>query len=92
VRSRHRPATRLTSRRRFLAGSFGCAALGSLLACSSNDSTASNSGNAGHADWLKQIEALESQLLPLMRELYVPGVSIALIKNATVAWTKGFLI
>jgi len=77
----------LTERRRFLATS-GCASLLSLVGCSTNERVSTRQD--GRADWHKGVSDLEKRLPQLMTELHVPGASIAIIKDAKIAWRKGF--
>ncbi|MGH9630530.1 MAG: serine hydrolase domain-containing protein, partial [Bryobacteraceae bacterium] len=79
------------SRREFLAGSaqlVGSLSLSPLLGCSSGKEPSTepkqDSARAGH------IADLEKRIPQLLSELRVPGVSIAIIGDAKVAWSKGF--
>jgi len=44
----------------------------------------------GSATWEKRTAKLNEQINDLMNRLRVPGVSVALIQDARIAWTKGF--
>jgi len=40
--------------------------------------------------WEKSIASLEKQIPDLMTELQIPGVSLAIVRDARIAWTKSF--
>src|SRR5262245_18857911 len=40
--------------------------------------------------WEKNIANLDSRITELMKKLRVPGVSIAIVRDASLAWTKSF--
>jgi CubicO group peptidase (beta-lactamase class C family) len=42
------------------------------------------------AAWEKSIANLERSIPELMRQFRIPGVSIAIVRDARIAWTKGF--
>jgi CubicO group peptidase (beta-lactamase class C family) len=46
--------------------------------------------NAGGVAWEKSIANLERYILDLMKELRVPGVSVAIVRDGRIAWTKAF--
>lgn len=73
-------------RRTFLTlGGAGVAA--ALAGCSSKSGS---TDFAGDSTWAKRVAQLDEQIIELMKRLRVPGVSVALIRDARLAWTKGF--
>ena len=42
------------------------------------------------AAWDKSIANLERNIPDLMEQFRIPGVSVAIIRDARIAWTKGF--
>ncbi len=81
----------LATRRKFLttgAQSVAGVSLLPLLGCSPNNhaSTPKNEGS----DSSKKLADPEMRIAELMAELHVPGASIAIIKDAKIAWCKGF--
>ena len=45
---------------------------------------------ARKTEWAKSIEKLEKQIPDLMTELQIPGVSIAIVRDARIMWSRGF--
>lgn len=80
------PAMRATTRRDFLVRS-GHAALGAALLSEARTLAAQLTGDAA---WRALIAHLEAQIPPLMAELLVPGVSVALIRDGAIAWRRAF--
>lgn len=70
-----------STRRTFVAN---VAAALSLLGCSSCKQAASE--QTGGRDWNADIELLKKKILQTMAELHVPGLSIAIIRDAKIAW------
>jgi CubicO group peptidase (beta-lactamase class C family) len=75
-----------TTRRDFLARS-GYAALGGVLLSRTRGRAAQLTGDAA---WRALLADLEAQIPPLMTELLVPGVSVALIRDGAIAWRRAF--
>jgi CubicO group peptidase (beta-lactamase class C family) len=79
------------ARREFLATiieSIGGASIICQLGCSSSKQT-----RASHdvdTIWAANVAHIEERIPHLMTELHVPGVSIALIRDARIAWRMGF--
>jgi CubicO group peptidase (beta-lactamase class C family) len=46
--------------------------------------------DAGERAWEEHLRTLETRVRQTMTDLHVPGVSIAIIRDARIAWTKGF--
>ena len=79
----------LRARREFLATavkSIGGASTLCQFGCSSNASAPHD----GITDWEAKVADLEKRIPQHMTELHVPGASIAIIKDARIAWRKGF--
>ena len=70
-------------RRDFAHGALGCS-LVALGGCTR--------GTASKDDllWASQIASLEKRIPQIMEETRVPGLSVAIVKNAKVAWRRGF--
>ncbi len=66
---------------------LGCSFL-SFAACSTGakESAPSKGGIA----WVSRIADLEESIPELMEENKVPGLSIAIVRDAKLAWTRGF--
>ncbi|MBA2353819.1 MAG: serine hydrolase [Acidobacteria bacterium] len=77
---------RATTRRDFLVRS-GQAALAAALFSQARSLAAQLTGDAA---WRALIAHLEAQIPPLMTELLVPGVSLALISDGAIAWQRAF--
>ena len=75
-----------TTRRDFIVRS-GHAALGAALFFPARNLAAQLTGDAA---WRALITQLEAQIPPLMTELSVPGVSLALIHDGAIAWRRAF--
>src|SRR5712692_554792 len=78
-------------RRKFLAESSR-AALGfsllSLIGCAHSNRGSAESKSSTH--WRSLIADLEKEIQKLMGETVVPGLSIAVIKDAKLVWRRGF--
>jgi len=76
----------LITRRQLLEkGWRGLGAAGILLAGCSSAGPGSED-----ARWSNAVAWLEDKLPGFMSELHVPGVSVALVRDATIAWTRAF--
>ncbi len=75
----------LLTRRAFLAAS-GPAVAVAVAGCS----RASDSKSANHAAWDEGITSLDKLISLSMTEKRVPGASVAIIRDAKIAWAKGF--
>lgn len=81
----------LQARREFLATavkSIGAASTVCQLGCSSN-----GPARAAHEEtitWNANVAELEKRILQHMKELHVPGASVAIIKDARITWRKSF--
>jgi CubicO group peptidase (beta-lactamase class C family) len=78
-------------RREFLIGSTRAAITVSLIpfaACQRRQAPPTQGGK--DTEWDAAIGDIEKVVPAMMTEMMVPGVSIAVIKNATVAWRRGF--
>jgi CubicO group peptidase (beta-lactamase class C family) len=81
----------LTRRREFLAAGIqivGGLSILPLLGCSSGKRVSAKA--KPDSAWTDNIADLEKRIPQLLAELKVPGLSIAIIKDARIAWHKGF--
>lgn len=74
----------MIGRREFLLNSS--LATGSLLAFAK----AANAASRSSVSWRAEVAVWEKRLPQLMAEFMIPGLSMALIKDARVVWRKGF--
>ena len=80
-----------STRRQFLKVSgqcFGCASGLAVFGCSTSER--GSTGQNAKAGWSESIAYLENRIPELMAELRVPGASVAIVKDASVAWQRGF--
>jgi CubicO group peptidase (beta-lactamase class C family) len=79
------------TRREFLRVGAPSLAAGSVIACLGCAQIPSETaGDAGPPVWGERTAALEKRITQSMRDLRVPGASVALIRNARIAWKKSF--
>lgn len=79
-----------TSRRAFVTRS-GLMLGGAALAGACRDAAFSPPAESSADDrWRGAIETLDRRIPELMSELHVPGVSVAIVRDARIAWRKGF--
>src|SRR2546423_2238063 len=58
------------------------------LGCSSNKQPAAS--HDASTVWAANVAHIEKRIPQLMMVLHVPGVSVAIIRGARIAWRKGF--
>src|SRR5262245_26580382 len=77
----------IVSRRSFLRASVVTGSMAAVTACSRR--AGAPRGEAQSA-WEDGVSALEARIPNLMNTLHVPGVAVALIRDARIAWTRSF--
>ena len=78
------------TRRQFLRVAGPGIAAGSLITSGCSTRSIEPTRDTFASDWDVRVAALEERIKQSMKTMGVPGASVALIRNARVAWKKGF--